>query len=446
MELIFWFFISIAIIAMLFYSLPILVGKLRNYMLLKITHGKGIAVPNKNLPVTAFDELYSNPNSNGKSKHSSVADFLWYFHAPSGHMLQEMMEDGEKNKALSKITGKILAIKTEQIKILVEKYVDVIFTKNISKQSKILYIYSFIAPLWVNFMAEIIFNEPFSEAETNLVVKNINNFFSCLKFRNFRNMKVRNELTQLIQQKLITHKTNLNFPTSLTDQEKALYIRGTFFVAAASQLSEASAHILLCLAKSSIQQDKIRKNKSHITNVIDETLRLYPLIAFTNRILKDDVILANGKKIPKKSILRFDIAAYQKIDYQQANEFIPERWENIDKRTANFIPFGYKSNRPCPAQRLARIALTTMIETVIKNYDFTTTVNHHTRALTNYGPCIIMKRDKKPWIIHKVIYSRLIDIPETICISIKQIFLGFYLIIESQKLKLSTRYYQKHVE
>ena len=39
--------------------------------------------------------------------------------------------------------------------------------------------------------------------------------------------------------------------------------------------------------------------------------------------------------------------------YDRPLEFVPERWQATDKRHANYIPFGIKEARSCPAQHMA---------------------------------------------------------------------------------------------
>ena len=43
--------------------------------------------------------------------------------------------------------------------------------------------------------------------------------------------------------------------------------------------------------------------------------------------------------------------------YDEPMAFVPERWQTTDRKAANYIPFGIKEARSCPAQHMATLWL-----------------------------------------------------------------------------------------
>ena len=87
-------------------------------------------------------------------------------------------------------------------------------------------------------------------------------------------------------------------PGTLTEQEQAYYLQGTFFNTAVVQMSEAMAHLLLAIAAAPGLQQELRKaaqaspeDTELLDRVIDETLRVYPLFGVAHRITSADIAL-----------------------------------------------------------------------------------------------------------------------------------------------------------
>jgi cytochrome P450 len=140
--------------------------------------------------------------------------------------------------------------------------------------------------------------------------------------------------------------------------------------------------------------------------LVMQVLRLYPLFGMTHRIVSKDIVAPDGSVFPAgtgtyQSHLRFlivekyiecillrkyiivvnssrcvdlpicslsryhthqryitvlcfnHLAHHTSDQYERPLTFEPERWLHMDKKTANYIPFGIKEARSCPAQHLA---------------------------------------------------------------------------------------------
>ena len=112
---------------------------------------------------------------------------------------------------------------------------------------------------------------------------------------------------------------------------------------------------------------------SYTTQVINESLRLYPPAWVTDRVaLKDDEY--NGLKIPKGSMIVIYIYGTHRSEkhWDQPTEFRPERFtkENIkSKPSFAFMPFG-GGPRLCIGNNFAMMEMQLALVKMIRNFDF----------------------------------------------------------------------------
>jgi len=111
----------------------------------------------------------------------------------------------------------------------------------------------------------------------------------------------------------------------------------------------------------------------YITNVLKETLRLYPPAANLTRIAPDNIIL-DGKFIAKDTPILSSIYSNQRDPryWKDPEHFIPERFEettDAEKHGAIYIPFSLGS-RDCIGRNFFWIEAKILIAIILQKYTF----------------------------------------------------------------------------
>ena len=88
-------------------------------------------------------------------------------------------------------------------------------------------------------------------------------------------------------------------------------------------------------------------------------LQTWPLFGIAHRITSGDIDVTgtHGENvhIPSGTVLCFNYLKFHSSGYDKPESFIPERWQALSKKDANYTPFGIMRNRPCPAQVRSRV-------------------------------------------------------------------------------------------
>ncbi|CAG2180023.1 unnamed protein product [Oppiella nova] len=108
--------------------------------------------------------------------------------------------------------------------------------------------------------------------------------------------------------------------------------------------------------------------------VINETLRLAPPLSSVQRVSVEDYKLGNtGITIPKGTRLDFQphILHRDPLNFDDPEQFIPERFVNPTHHPYAFLPFG-GGPRLCIGQRFALNEMRMCITKLIHKYEFTT--------------------------------------------------------------------------
>jgi cytochrome P450 len=128
----------------------------------------------------------------------------------------------------------------------------------------------------------------------------------------------------------------------------------------------------------------------YTTQVIEESLRLYPPFWLIDRMaVEDDEIM--GYSIPKNTmIIVFIYGVHHSPEYwQNPDKFDPDRFneENIKKQKAfSHLPFG-GGPRVCIGENYAMLQILTILATLLRKYDFQLAQNHPVVM----GPMIILR-------------------------------------------------------
>ena len=117
-----------------------------------------------------------------------------------------------------------------------------------------------------------------------------------------------------------------------------------------------------------------------VRSTIKETLRLYPVLIATGRVLEHDIVLS-GYHIPANtSLLLMHHAMGRREDiFENALDFSPERWlkETNSNKVNAFasIPFGH-GVRMCLGRRLAELELQILLAKILKKFTLGLAENH----------------------------------------------------------------------
>lgn len=162
----------------------------------------------------------------------------------------------------------------------------------------------------------------------------------------------------------------------------------TFILGGHDTTAMALTFTTLLLGHHQLSQDKARKEIEEIlgdeteitwTNLkslhylemcIKESLRLFPSIRIIGRTLTEPLILNGGNIIlPANTECFVPIFSINRDDryYNQANCFIPERFQSIQKHPFAYLPFS-AGPRNCIGQKYAMLEIKFVMATIIRKY------------------------------------------------------------------------------
>jgi len=224
-------------------------------------------------------------------------------------------------------------------------------------------------------------------------------------------------------------KANMTDPegSSMSDEDVQDQI-ATFIVAGHETSSAGIAWCLHCLSNNIVAQERLRqeichlgtdspdveqiKSVKYLDHVVREGLRLYPPIPSTSRVaMKDDIIpLSNGTGIRIAEgdgvfIPIFTLNTDKRIWGKDAQEFRPERWENIPAGAqalpgvwGNILSF-LGGSRACIGYHFATLEMKYIIFTLIRNFEITPALPAHMiqrKSGIVLRPCVQGEDDGRP--------------------------------------------------
>ncbi|MEN3537969.1 cytochrome P450 [Microbispora sp. ZYX-F-249] len=420
--------------------LPGRVVALRGWVFTRINGEESIAVPGDLVGVDRFREVYSHPAASGRSEGAVLSDLFWYWLSPGPEMHQEHLEAGERYDAVAMATRRILSLPRAQVEELTRRCVG----RALEGGRGVVRLRDLMMPAWAEFAYELVFGEPCPPHARDLVVGNADDVATALKCCGLRHMDRRDRLTAYLLESLPRVRHEL--PAGLTPREQALYLHGAFFTTAVVQMSEATAHVLMALARHPDVQDRARGGDDrYLDQVIAETLRLYPLFGIAHRVTKGDILLGERGTIPAGSVLCFDYPAFHRAGFPDPERFDPGRFApgHAPLKELNHIPFGMPANRPCPAWRLAPLAMRVAVREVLRAYALGSTAAH-TRSMPNRGPCLLTPPGagrRGPGRRLTLLSMRLRDGWEDVWRSLVQLVLGTYMVWDARRLRLCERHF-----
>lgn len=420
--------VAVAVVASLPWWLPARVVALRVWVFTRISGDESIPVPGDLVGVDRFKEVYSHPAASGRSRGAALSDLFWYWLAPGPEMHQEHLEAGERYDAVALATRRVLAVPRGRVEELTRDCV----TRALRDRRGMVRLRDLMMPVWAEFSYELVFGEPCPPEARDLIVGNADDVVTSLKCCGLRHMDRRDRLTGYLVERLSRVRHEL--PAGLSAREQAFYLQGAFFNTAVVQMSEATAHVLMVLAQRPEAQTAAREGDDrHLDQVISETLRLYPLFGIAHRVTTGEIVLDPDTTIPAGSVLCFNYPEFHRAGLPDPDSFDPDR----SFRGINHIPFGVAANRPCPAWRLAPIAMRVAVRETLRAHRLDSTASH-TRSLPNRGPCVLspLPDGRGPGLRLTLVFMRFRDRWEDVWRSLVQLVLGTYMVWDARRLRL----------
>ncbi|MEU6850947.1 cytochrome P450 [Actinacidiphila alni] len=432
------------------YWLPRTVVALRVKVFARINGPEGVVVPNAEVDPERFTELYEHPAASGRSKGAALSDLFWYWLSPGPEVHQEHLEPGPRYDAVARTTTAILAGTSAELSAAAARRTAEVLDELVPGEAALVRLRDLMMPVWAEFFYELVFREPCPVYARRLIVANAEDVINSLKNTRLRHMRRRERLTRYLLRRLAAGDVPHTLPPELASaRDRAHYLQGTFFNTAVVQMSEAMAHLLLVLAAEPGIQRRLAEHPDDdrdLSNVMNETLRLYPLFGIAHRITDADIDLGDGARYPAGTVLCFDYPAYHATGYTDPGTFDPDRWNHLSVKHAHHIPFGVAGNRPCPAWRLAPLIMRAATREVLARFSLHTGVSH-TRSIPHRAPALLVRRDRPlpPYRIAAVrLLLRVRDRWEDVGRSVLQLVLGTWMVLDARRQRPTERWFAAH--
>jgi hypothetical protein len=428
--------------------LPRTVVALRVRVFEKVNGDRVVTLPNSAYGPEVFERVYAHPAANGRSAGAGLSDLFWYWLAPGPEVHQEHLEPGERYDEVAATTRRILAGSSAALAEAAGRAVADVLDTLPGTRVSLVRLRDLLMPAWAAFAYELVFRRPCPPHARDLVTAHADDVITALKCTGLRHPRRRARLTAYLGERIAAGEVPHRLPASLTPAEQALYLQGTFFNTAVVQLSEATAHVLLALARHPGVQRRLSERPDddrYLGRVIDETLRLYPLFGIAHRITTDEVPLDDTTVLPTGSVVCFSYPDYQATGQDRPDEFDPDRWADPAVRKARYIPFGVAANRPCPAWRVSPIVLRTAVREVLHRFRLDSTASH-TRSNPHRAPCLLIPRQLVPGRRRLEVmrrFVRLRDAVEDVTRGVRQLVLGTVMVLHARRLRLAGRYFEE---
>ncbi|BBB01563.1 hypothetical protein RVR_9042 [Actinacidiphila reveromycinica] len=436
------------------YWLPKSLVGLRVKVFEKVNGPEGVVVPNDQVGPERFAELYAHPAASGRSKGAGLSDLFWYWLSPGPEVHQEHLEPGPRYDAVARTTSTILAGTSAELSAAAARCAARVLEEKVpggpGRRAALVRLRDLMMPVWAEFFHEMVFHEPCPPDARRLIVDNAEDVVNSLKNTRLRHMRRRARLTRYLLRRLAAGEVPHDLPAELaTPRDRAHYLQGTFFNTAVVQMSEAMAHLLLVLAQHQDVQQRLADHPGDdrdLGNVMNETLRLFPLFGIAHRITDADIDLGDGVGYPAGTVLCFDYPAYHATGYTDPEVFDPGRWDRLSAKDAHHIPFGIAANRPCPAWRLSPLVMRAVTREVLGRYTLHSSVSH-TRSIPHRAPCLLVPRDRplsRPRRSAALAALRVRDRWEDVGRSTLQFVLGTWMVVDARRQRLTRAWFAGH--
>lgn len=428
--------------------LPRGVVALRGRIFERVNGDRAVTLPDARYGPEVFERVYAHPAANGRSAGAGLSDLFWYWLSPGPEVHQEHLEPGERYEDVAAATRRMLAGSSADLAAMATRATARALDTLPGHRISVVRLRDLLMPAWAEFVHELVFREPCPPRARDLISAHAEDVVSALKCTGLRHPRRRARLTAYLRERVAAGEVPHRLPDALTPREQVHYLQGTFFNTAVVQLSEATAHVLLALARHPGPQRRLRarpEDERYFTHVFNETMRMYPLFGIAHRITTGDIPLDEETVLPAGSVVCFSYADYHATGYPRPDVFDPDRWESLTARDAHHIPFGLAANRPCPAWRLSPLVLRAMVIEVLRRFHLDSTASH-TRSLPHRAPCLLIPRGLSPRPGRLAALRRFVrgrDGVEDVTRGVRQLVLGTVMVLHARRLRLASRYFEE---
>ncbi|WP_217169526.1 cytochrome P450 [Streptomyces sp. AC512_CC834] len=426
--------------------LPRGVVALRVRIFEKVNGDRVVTLPNATHGPDVFERVYAHPAADGRSEGAGLSDLFWYWLAPGPEVHQEHLEPGERYEDVAATTRRIVAGGSAGLTEAAGRAVADVLDAMPDDRISLVRLRDLVMPAWAAFCYELVFGEPCPPRARELITAHANDVITALKCTGLRHPRRRAALTAYLRDRVAAGDVAHRLPASLSPSEQVHYLQGTFFNTAVVQLSEATAHVLLALAHHPRVQERLAadpEDDRYLTQVLDETMRLYPLFGIAHRITTGEIPLGDTTVLPAGSVVCFSYPDYHATGYEQPDEFDPDRWSRLAAKDAHHIPYGVAANRPCPAWRLSPLVLRAAVREVLGRFRLDSTASH-TRSIPHRAPCLLIPRGLPPEpprlsALRRFVRAR--DGVEDVTRGVRQLVLGTVMVLHARRQRPAARHF-----
>lgn len=413
----------------------------------KVNGDHVVTLPSAAYGPEVFERVYAHPAANGRSQGAGLSDLFWYWLAPGPEVHQEHLEPGERYEEVAAVTRQILAGGSAELAAAAGRAVARVLDTVPDNRISLVRLRDLVMPAWAEFSYETVFKEPCPPHARKLITDHAADVINALKCTGLRHPRRRARLTAYLRDRVAAGEVPHELPASLSLMEQVHYLQGTFFNTAVVQLSEATAHLLLALARHPEVQDRLRSDRAdeqYLTHVLDETMRLYPLFGIAHRITTGEIPLDEETTLPAGSVVCFSYPEYHATGYDRADEFDPGRWASHSAKEVHHIPFGVAANRPCPAWRMSPLVMRAAVREVLGRYRLDSPASH-TRSNPHRSPCLLIPHALTPGPRLGALrrFVRLRDGVEDVTRGVRQLVLGTVMVLHARRLRLAERHFEE---
>jgi hypothetical protein len=352
-------------------------------------------VPNARISGKQVEKLLAHKHLAQKGE-TVFRNTIRYFHDPVD-CHQENMEESPLYASLARSTARMLAVEPDDLRRLAQHRMAKDFSRLLLPGFRfgILRLRDILFPLTTRLLYEVLFQRPCSDETARILSDSGQNVLKSSKGLALPDRRMRRLALECVGEDLQSNPKAQRFfeGSDLAPEIRAKHILGVAFHTGSIQVVEFASHVLLELAKQPEIVSRIRTephNTGHVDTVLMESLRMFPLTGMTNRIATQDVMLENGARIRRGLQVLFDFKSHQRVGYEDPDVFRPERWLNMNKADACYMPFGM-GPRKCPAERFAHLLTTELVTGIVERFDILAPVEH-VRSLDGGGLCCLIDR------------------------------------------------------
>lgn len=428
------------------YWLPNQVVALRGKVFARVNGDNAMTFPNDVVGADRFEEIYSHPAANGRSRGAGLSDLFWYWLSPGPEVHQEHLEAGPRYDDVARCTLRILAGPSAELSAAAARCAASVLDELVIGRATLVRLRDLMMPVWADFFYGLVFREACPPRARRLIVDHARDVVTSLKCTGLRHPARRARLTRYLERRVRAGEVAHELPESLSSQERVHYLQGTFFNTAVVQMSEAMAHVLLALAEHHDVQERLAAHPDddrYLGHVLDEAFRMFPLFGIAHRITTADIDIDGRTTLPSGSVLCFSYPDYHATGYDDPEVFDPSRWERLSARTAHHIPFGVAANRSCPAWRVSPLIMKAAVREVLSRFSLDSAVSH-TRSIPHAAPCLLVRRGD-PLPAHRLLvvlgFLRVRDRWEDLWRSLLQLGLGTWMVLDARRARLAGNYF-----